>query len=121
MPSKTIITLDEDNYEETISGNVFLDFSATWCGPCKRMKPEFVKVNDYINTNSIDLTCAVVDVDDMEFLAEEYKINSMPTLILLIDGVEVERTSGFKDYDELKNIVDKHFKKENTNNVITRD
>ena len=122
------IDLTEENYDEYIEGkNILLDFTATWCGPCKNMKPEFKKAENFIKDLDIDLTFALVDTDQLGDLAVKYGISSLPTLILLKDGKEVARKRGGQSCEEILMMVGKHFdikKKEETNDkpkVCVRD
>ncbi|KAM4565526.1 thioredoxin b [Fundulus diaphanus] len=56
---------------------VVVDFTATWCGPCKQIAPEFVKLSEQPeNQNVIFLK---VDVDDAQDVSQECKISCMPT------------------------------------------
>jgi thioredoxin 1 len=69
-----------------------IDFWATWCGPCKMMNP----ILDEIEKEYPDLTITKYDIDQDLSKAEEYSIQSVPTYIILKDGVEVDRIIGAK-------------------------
>ena len=58
--------------------NVFILFSAEWCGPCKRVKP-FVMENKLKNKN---INFIILDIGENEELAMYFKIKSIPTMIL---------------------------------------
>ena len=98
-----VIEIKEENFKETVNqkGKVLVDCFATWCGPCKMMSPILDKVakeND---------TCKFykIDIDDAEEVAEEYGINSIPTLLFFEDG-ELKKTSvGLISQDEIEKIV----------------
>ena len=73
-------------YNECISGNalVVVDFTATWCPPCQRIGPEFVKLaesGDYGN-----VTFVKVDVDENNEASESAGISCMPTFQFHKDG-----------------------------------
>lgn len=103
MPTKTIVYSYELEEELKNNKNTFAMFSASWCGPCKVIKPEFLKFSDdkkYENINFLQ-----VDVDDSEQICSEYKINSIPIFIMFVDGVIYERIQGI-DSSKIKKILD---------------
>mmetsp|Transcript_22501 Transcript_22501/g.31733 ORF Transcript_22501/g.31733 Transcript_22501/m.31733 type:complete len:106 (-) Transcript_22501:96-413(-) len=69
---------------------VCLDFTATWCGPCKKISPVF----EDLSTKNTDVDFFKVDVDDAEDVASACDISSMPTFIFFKDGKELHRFSG---------------------------
>ncbi|TQD26998.1 co-chaperone YbbN [Methanolobus vulcani] len=83
-----------------------LDFSATWCGPCKMQKPHLEKVEAEL-AGQIDVK--VVDVDQNQSLAAQYGIQAVPTLIILKDGEMVKRFTGLTTsgilLEELKKVL----------------
>ena len=70
-----------------------VDFSATWCGPCKMLAPVLEKVSAKFD-GKVDFYN--VDVDDAPELAGEYNVNSVPCLILMKNGKLVSQSIGFK-------------------------
>ena len=72
-------------------GVVVADFLATWCGPCRAMKPIFEKVSKDLADKAGFIK---VDVDQNPDLAQTYGIESIPTMILFKDGQPVARTVG---------------------------
>ncbi len=72
------------------TGLYALKFGATWCGPCKILEPNLKKMEAEFPSINIKH----IDVDEYPKLAKEYKIRSVPTVILLKDGQEVKRVSG---------------------------
>ncbi|XP_023124418.1 thioredoxin-like [Amphiprion ocellaris] len=71
---------------------VVVDFTATWCGPCKQIGPEFEKLSQLPeNSNVIFLK---VDVDEAEDVSSECKINCMPTFHFYKNGEKVDEFSG---------------------------
>lgn len=93
--------INETNFKNEIKeGKVLVDFNATWCGPCRMLKPILDEFSESTNVK----VCSV-DVDQNENLAREYNIYSIPCLILFENGVETKRNVGFISLDEIKNFV----------------
>jgi thioredoxin 1 len=65
-------------------------FEASWCGPCKALKPIFENVASKYN----DVTFSYIDVDEQFEVASKYGIRSVPTVVIEKDGKEVQRFSG---------------------------
>ena len=86
-----------DNNLDIKNDRVLVDFSASWCGPCKMLSLVLDKVDD---EKLIDIY--KIDIDENDKLADEYKIYSVPTLIIFENKKEVKRISGYMSFDELK-------------------
>ena len=84
------------------SAVALVDFSATWCGPCRMLAP-------VVEGLSEKLKCKVdfynVDVDDAPALAMEYKVSSIPCLVLMKQGEFVDQSIGFKPEAQLLNWI----------------
>lgn len=70
-------------------------FSASWCGPCKMFKPV---VNELISEGH---NIEIVDVDDNQALAQQYQIQSIPTIVIEEDGQIVDGILGATSKDDL--------------------
>jgi len=79
-------------------GIIALKFGATWCGPCKTMAPIFDKVSGEFPT----VDCRSVDVDEEPGMAKKFSVRSVPTVILLKDGREVQRIVGLARLEPLR-------------------
>ena len=76
---------------------VLIDFTASWCGPCKRIGPIFEELSpQYTN-----VTCVKVDVDCQETkpLCKLCKVRSMPTFMLVKEGTIIDQFSGASQED----------------------
>lgn len=74
-----------------------LYFSAPWCGPCKMFGP----IMDIINSKGMDVT--KINVDDDPESAMKYGIRNVPTVVLLKDGIEVDRRVGVQSEIQITN------------------
>lgn len=98
--------VDEKEFKEEIlkgSKVVLADFFATWCGPCRMLTPELEKVAEKVESFA---QVVKIDVDENRNLAKEYGVMSVPTLVVLKDGQEVERVIGFRQSADLINILE---------------
>lgn len=75
---------------------VIVDFSATWCGPCKALNPILDEISD-----STDIKVVKIDVDTNQELAIEHGIRSVPTMLLFKRGELINRISGLKWKEEI--------------------
>lgn len=82
-----------ENLNELIQSSkpVLIDFYAEWCGPCKVMKPHLLDVAERMGDNAKIVT---VDIDKEKDLAERFRIQSVPTLIIFKQGKQLWRQSG---------------------------
>ena len=82
---------------------VLVDFSATWCGPCKKLAP---RIDELMQERPGAFTLVKSDVDRDVELAEYSNITAMPTLMLYINGVLIWRNEGLIDKSELAEKID---------------
>lgn len=86
-------------------GLTIVDFNATWCGPCKALKPIFNKAaNDFEGKASF----ASIDVDENPTVSEKYKIQSIPLLLFFKDGKVVKNIVGLISGKELYAAIQQH-------------
>lgn len=85
-----------ENFKDIISGDqpVLVDFYATWCGPCKAMAPVVESLGKEVAGKGRVLK---IDVDKNGPVANQYRIQSVPTFILFKKGEAVWRISGVVD------------------------
>ena len=83
---------------------VLVDFTATWCGPCQKMKPSIHKLRDELYR---DIVITEVDVDERRDLSSKYRIEAMPTLVFFKDGEETSRSVGYLREEQLRSLIAK--------------
>jgi len=90
----TVTTLTDQTFDESVLSSpvpVLVDFTAEWCPPCKAIEP----ILDELATELAgQLTITRVDVDEQQATALRFDVRSMPTLLVLVDGVERQRLIG---------------------------
>ena len=93
-----------EKFNEIINGNqlTLVDFFATWCGPCKHMHPVLEQLKEDMGDS---LRILKVDIDKNPELADAYRIQSVPTMILFRGGQNLWRQSGAMPLGDLKNVV----------------
>ena len=100
-----IVHINKDNFKElVIDGDkpVFVDFFATWCGPCKMQGPILEQMSDEMNDKVI---IGKIDIDECLEIAQEYGILSVPTMILFQKGAETARAVGFRQKAQLEDLI----------------
>ena len=93
-----------DNFEtEVLNAEkpVLVDFWAVWCGPCQMMAP----ILHELETEMPDVQIGKVNVDEQMDLARQFRVVSIPTLIIFKNGQEVQRMVGVTSKEELKDAL----------------
>lgn len=99
-----VIQLTQENFaEKTSQGLMLLDFWATWCGPCQMIGPMLDQVAAEEN-----IQIGKINVDEQRELAMQYEIEAIPTLVVMKDGREVDRSVGMLDKTEIKTFYAKY-------------
>ena len=87
------IKITAENYENEVLNSdkpVLLDFWAAWCGPCKMVSP----LVDEIALENADIKVGKINVDEQPELATKFGVMSIPTLVVMENGKEVNRSIG---------------------------
>ena len=101
--------IHENDFETKVLSSplpVLVEFSAVWCGPCRRLEPELHKLAEMLGNR---VQCYKVDVDENPNLAFRYQILSVPTVILFQNGEPRGRINGYQPYPRLVEIFSPHF------------
>ncbi len=99
--------LTDANFEETIKKNplVLVDFWAGWCGPCRALTPTIQELAaEYAGKALV----AKLNVDENPQTAEKFQVYSIPTVVLLKDGCEVDRIVGLCPKKNFDAVLQKH-------------
>lgn len=101
-----VIKDDEDFVSHTLIENGLpsvIDFSATWCGPCQKMKPVFHKLAKEFKDEYNFIT---IDIDEYPELASKYHIQAVPTFVFIDeDGEEGDRITGAVSENVLRDML----------------
>ena len=99
-----ILKVNSENFEEEVlnsKNTVLVDFYADWCGPCKMLSP----VIDQISEENQDIKVVKVNVDNAQDLAMKYQVMPIPTLVVIKEGKEINRSVGLRDKSEIINMI----------------
>ena len=99
-----IIDLTKENFQAEITKSdkpVLVDFWAVWCGPCQMMAP----ILHELEAEMPDVQIGKVNVDEQMDLARQFRVVSIPTLIIFKNGQEVQRMVGVTSKGELKDAL----------------
>lgn len=96
-----IIDITNENFEtEVMKSNqtVLVDFWAVWCGPCQMIAPVVHELAEEMP----EIKVGKVNVDEQMELSRQYRVMSIPTLIIFKDGKEVKRIVGVTAKNDIK-------------------
>ena len=97
----SVLNVTVETFEAEVLKNpkpVLVDFWAPWCGPCKMVGP----VLEEIAADRDDVVIAKINVDENVDLAKQYRVVSIPTMLLIKDGEIAGKLVGFHDRDEIE-------------------
>ena len=92
------------SFKELINGElpVLIDFSAEWCGPCQMLKPELENFADKVKGK---VRVLKIDIDKNQPLAQQYRVQGVPTLMLFDKGNMLWRGSGYMTAGQMEEII----------------
>lgn len=87
MASKNVQEFNDLNFDQEVlrsSGKVLVDFTASWCGPCKRLAPIVDEVADALEGK---VKVGKLDIDEAPMTAAKFQVRGVPTLMVFENGV----------------------------------
>ncbi len=99
-----IIQVNNENFQTEVLNSektVLIDFYADWCGPCKMLS----RVVEQFASENENIKVVKINVDDEQDLAINYGVMSIPTLVVIKNGQEVNRSVGLVSKDDILNLV----------------
>ena len=98
-----LTNLTAENFNETVENNpiVIIDFWAPWCAPCRSFAPIYEKTSEEFP----DIVFGKVNTEDEQELAGYFQIRSIPTTMVLKEGIAVFSQAGVMPEEALKDIL----------------
>lgn len=101
--SKEAIELTSENFDkETKTGSWLIDFWAVWCGPCKILEPI---VDEMGKKYDGKIKVGKINVDENQELSERFEVMSIPTLLYMKNGKQINRTIGAVPKDTVEKAI----------------
>ena len=99
-----VIVVNNDSFKEEVLDSdikVLVDFNAEWCGPCKMLGPVLEQYAESHNNVKI----VSINVDNNSELAKEYNVFSIPCLVVIKDGKEINRSVGLISNSQIDELI----------------
>lgn len=101
----SVVTITKENFEAEVVRSdkpVLVDFWASWCGPCKMLSPV---VDEVAEQSDGSFKVGKINVDDQGELARQFRVMSIPTLIVFKNGSEAKRNIGVITKEEILDLL----------------
>lgn len=105
MAGKNVQTFNQNNFESEVLKSdvpVLVDFTATWCGPCKALAPIVEKIADEFHGK---IKVGKLDIDDSPDITARYGVRSVPTVIVFKGGAKAGQHVGLTSRDKLVTLL----------------
>ena len=100
----SVMYIDKSNFQKEVMESdkpVLLDFWATWCMPCRMIGP----VIEEIAEERADIKVGKINVDEQPELAGQFKVMSIPTLLVIKDGKIANQSVGVKSKEAILDMI----------------
>ncbi len=100
-----ITKINEQEFETKVVNDdvAVIDFSATWCGPCRMLAPVLEEISEQLDGKAKFYN---VDVDENPSLAAGFSISSIPNVVILKKGKVVDQSLGFRPGPQIKSWIE---------------
>ena len=91
-------------YENVLTSKVpvLVDFNATWCGPCQKMKPAIKAIGE---TYGERIKVVEIDIDEHPFLSDHFSISGIPHLMVILEGKIRDQAIGLQSYSKIVSLL----------------
>ena len=99
------ITIRKDNFEKEVLNSdkpVLIDFWATWCGPCRMFSPVLAEIADEYEDK---FKVGKINVDEQSELASQYRVSSIPAIMIFDKGKVVKSATGYHNKPHLEKFL----------------
>ncbi len=100
----SVITITKENFQKEViesEKTVLLDFWASWCGPCRMVSP----VVDEIAAENAEIKVGKINIDEQAELAEQFRVMSIPTLMVMKKGEVVKQSVGAQPKQQILSML----------------
>lgn len=100
----SVIHINNNNFQEEVLNSespVLLDFWAGWCGPCRMLAP----ILDEIAAERPDIKVAKINVDEEPVLAAQFRVMSIPNLVVMKEGKVVSQAAGVRPKKQILDML----------------
>ena len=119
MASDKIVRFSDENFNTIIIKSkvpVLADFWAPNCGPCRTLAPTLdMLAAEYEGR----LLIGSINVEECPRTVKEFRISSVPTLILLVDGMTEQKLIGLRSPEELRTVLDKYVRRGDSGDAVS--